>query len=131
MLVFFICTQDSYGLANAITFVGVPITLLGINTICVTEEKYASKALERVGKAITLISKLRSTFGSVQNRLEHAIKNNENKHENTTAAESRIRDAEMSDEIVAHTKQSILMQTAQAMLAQSNEDAQSVLSLLR
>ncbi|MBE5887488.1 MAG: hypothetical protein E7283_01480 [Lachnospiraceae bacterium] len=106
-------------------------TLLGLNTICVTQEKYAFKALKRVGEAIDMVSYLRSTFGSIQNRLEHAINNNENKHENTTAAESRIRDTDMSEEMVNMSKLNILQQVGQAMLSQSNSSKDDVLKLLQ
>ena len=108
----------------------VSTTLLGLNTICVTKEKYASKALERVGRAIELVSSIRGTFGSVQNRLEHAINNNENKLENTTAAESRIRDTDMSEEMVNMSKLNILQQVGQAMLSQANSSKDEVLKLL-
>ena len=106
-------------------------TLLGLNTICVTQEKYAFKALKRVGNAIDMVSYIRSTFGSVQNRLEHAINNNENKHENTTAAESRIRDTDMSEEMVNLSKLNILQQVGQAVLSQSNSSKDDVLKLLQ
>ncbi len=109
----------------------VSTCLLGINTVCVTEEKYASKALERVGAAIDLISALRSTFGSVQNRLEHAIANNENKHENTTAAESRIRDTDMSESMVELAKHNILQQAGEAVLAQANASQNNIVNLLQ
>ena len=117
-------------------FISIPrtdmsTTLLGLNTICVTQEKYAFKALKRVGEAIDMVSYLRSTFGSIQNRLEHAINNNENKHENTTAAESRIRDTDMSEEMVNMSKLNILQQVGQAMLSQSNSSKDDVLKLLQ
>ncbi len=105
--------------------------LLNMNTVCLTEEKYATKALERVGKAINLVSALRSTFGSVQNRLEHAIANNENTHENTVAAESRIRDTDMSEAMVETAKLNILQQAGEAVLAQANSNQASIINLLQ
>ena len=74
---------------------------------------------------------MRSYFGAIQNRLEHSVKNVDNIVENTTAAESRIRDTDMASSMVDFSKNNILQQAGQSMLAQANTDSQSVLSLLQ
>jgi len=90
-----------------------------------------NKALSGVDKAINMVSTLRSKLGANQNRLEYTIKNLDNAAENLQAAESRIRDTDMAKEMVEFTKQNILQQAAQAMLAQANQAPQGVLQLLR
>lgn len=87
--------------------------------------------LAAVDKAIKTVSELRSKLGANQNRLEYTIKNLDNAAENLQAAESRIRDTDMAKEMVEFTKQNILQQAAQAMLAQANQAPQGVLQLLR
>lgn len=87
--------------------------------------------LAMVDKAINLVSTLRSKLGANQNRLEYTIRNLDNAAENLQAAESRIRDTDMAKEMVEFTKQNILQQAAQAMLAQANASPQGVLQLLR
>ncbi|TDL78928.1 flagellin [Peribacillus frigoritolerans] len=84
-----------------------------------------------VDAAIKTVSEKRSTFGSIQNRLEHTISNLNNASENLTAAESRVRDVDMAKEMMEQTKNSILAQASQAMLAQANQQPQGVLQLLR
>lgn len=74
---------------------------------------------------------MRSYFGASQNRLEHAYANNKNTEENTTAAESRIRDTDMATEMVDFSKNNILAQVGQSMLAQANQSTQGILSLLQ
>lgn len=106
-------------------------SLLGINTICISKIDNATKALDRVSKAVDLVSNLRSTLGSVQNRLEHAINSNENKSENTQAAESRIRDADMAERMMEMAKYRILQQAGEAMMSQANNSNQGILSLLQ
>ena len=83
-----------------------------------------------VKKAIKTVSSQRSNLGAVQNRLEHTIKNLDNVVENTTSAESSIRDTDMAAEMVKYSNQNILQQAGQAMLAQANQSNQGVLSLL-
>ena len=87
-------------------------------------------ALATIDAAISRVSKQRSDIGAVQNRLEHTIANLDNVVENTTAAESRIRDTDMAQEMVEFSKNNILAQAGQAMLAQANMSTQGVLSLL-
>ena len=96
----------------------------------VSTQEYASKSIELFDEAITKVSAQRSSLGSYQNRLEHAIRSLQNTAENLQAAESRIRDVDIADEIMVFTKSSILQQAATAMLAQANMAPQSVLQLL-
>jgi flagellin len=84
-----------------------------------------------IDKAIQAVSSSRSDLGAIQNRLEHTIANADNTSENLQAAESRIRDVNMADEMVKYSKSSILQQAGQSMLAQANQSTQGVLSLLR
>ena len=81
-------------------------------------------------QAIESVSKQRSKLGAIQNRLEHTINNLDTNAENTQAAESRIRDTDMADEMVQYSKNNILSQAGQSMLAQANQQTQGVLSLL-
>lgn len=87
-------------------------------------------SLKVIDGAIASISKERSKLGALQNRLEHAYRNVVNSSVNLTAAESRIRDVDMAKEIMNHTKQNIIMQATQSMLAQANEKPQTVLQLI-
>ncbi len=91
----------------------------------------ASKAIETLDKAISTVSKERGKLGAVQNRLEHTINNLQTSSENLTAAESRIRDVDMAKEMMAYSKNDILNQASQAMLAKANQQPQAVLQLLR
>lgn len=91
----------------------------------------ADAAITGVQTALETVSSGRSYLGSVQNRLEHTIKNLDNASENIQAAESRIRDVDMAKEMMNFTKNNILNQASQAMLAQANQQPQSVLQLLR
>lgn len=104
---------------------------LKLNSVCITKEKYAKKALERIEDALEIVSNIRSNFGSTQNRLEHALRNNQNTEENLQVSESRIRDADMAKEMVALSNFNILQQAGQAMLAQANQINEGVLALLR
>ena len=93
--------------------------------------KADSKAIEIIDGAISAVSAERSKLGANQNRLEHTINNLNTSAENLTAAESRIRDVDMADEMMEYTKNNILAQAATAMLAQANQAPQSVLQLLQ
>ena len=90
-----------------------------------------SNAISAIDAAIENVSSLRSTFGAVQNRLEHTLNNLATYQENLTASESRIRDVDMASEMVEFSKNQILQQAGTSMLAQANSAPQSVLSLLR
>ena len=91
----------------------------------------AQTAIDNIQKSITALSTQRSTLGSFQNRLEHTTANLDNISENTQAAESRIRDTDMAEEMVTYSKNNILQQAGQSMLAQANQANQGVLSLLQ
>ena len=90
----------------------------------------AQKAITMIKSALATVSKQRSDLGAIQNRLEHTIKNLDNVVENTTAAESQIRDTDMASEMVKFSNNNILAQAGQAMLAQANQSNQGVLSIL-
>ena len=91
----------------------------------------ATYAVDAISDAISKVSSQRSSLGAVQNRLEHTINNLDNVVENTTTAESRIRDTDMASEMVNYSKNNILAQAGQSMLAQANQSNQGVLSLLQ
>ena len=91
----------------------------------------ATRSIDTISDAIKKVSSQRSALGAVQNRLEHTIANLDNVVENTTSAESRIRDTDMAEEMVAYSKNNILQQAGQSMLAQANQANQGVLSLLQ
>ncbi len=110
---------------------GMTDSNLGISAISVTSLSNGNLAIDRINDAINLVSQYRAGLGAAQNRLEHTINNLKVTSENITAAESRIRDTDMADEITAFTKNNILLQASQSMLAQSNSVPQSVLSLLQ
>ena len=96
-----------------------------------TDTELANKAIVVIDLAIDVVSSYRAELGAAQNRLEHTINNLKVTSENITAAESRIRDTDMADEITAFTKNNILLQASQSMLSQSNSVPQSVLSLIQ
>lgn len=105
--------------------------ILGIDDLDVSTEGGADHAMTAVGEAIKKISESRSKIGAQQNRLEHTIDNENNIIENTTAAESRIRDADMAELMVKFSKENILEQVGQSMMAQANQTTQGVMSLLQ
>jgi len=104
---------------------------LGVNGLKVTDQASAKTAITTIDHAIRTVSGERSKLGAYQNRLEHTINNLGTSAENLTAAESRIRDVDMAKEMMEFTKNNILVQAAQAMLAQANMTPQGVLQLLR
>ena len=104
--------------------------LLG-GTISVTSQESASSAMTKIQSGIDTLSTYRSKLGAIQNRLEHTINNLDNAAENTQAAESRIRDTDMAKAMVEYSKNNILAQAGQSMLAQANQSTQGVLSLLQ
>ncbi|CAH1215827.1 hypothetical protein PAECIP111891_04320 [Paenibacillus allorhizoplanae] len=104
---------------------------LGLSAVDVSSASSASQALSTLDGAIKSVSSQRSKMGAVQNRLEHTINNLQTASENLTSAESRIRDVDMAKEMMDFTKNNILSQAAQAMLAQANQQPQGVLQLLR
>ena len=104
---------------------------LGIASINVKDQTSAAAAVDKIKAAINTVSSTRGDLGAIQNRLEHTINNLGVTTENMTAAESRIRDVDMAQEMMTYTKNNILTQAAQAMLAQANQLPQGVLQLLQ
>ena len=104
---------------------------LGVEGLKVDTEDDATVSIDTISAAIQKVSSQRSALGAVQNRLEHTIDNLDNVVENTTAAESRISDTDMAEEMVNYSKNNILAQAGQSMLAQANQSTQGVLSLLQ
>lgn len=104
---------------------------LGVSGISVSSERNATDAIDVIANAIQMVSKQRSDLGAIQNRLEHTINNLDNIVENTTAAESRIRDTDMAEQMVEFSNLNILAQAGQSMLSQANQSNQGVLSLLK
>jgi flagellin len=107
------------------------ISALITNNSCVSTTTLANTLLTNVDEAIKDVSTQRGKFGAAQNRLEHTIKNLDTSAENLVASESRIRDVDMAKEMMEFTKNNILVQAAQSMLAQANQQPQGVLGLLR
>ncbi|MBQ2258617.1 MAG: flagellar hook protein, partial [Lachnospiraceae bacterium] len=105
---------------------------LGVKNLNVADDsgKAATYAIDAISDAIETVSKQRSLLGAVQNRLEHTINNLDNVAENTTSAESQIRDTDMATEMVKYSNANILAQAGQSMLAQANQSNQGVLSIL-
>ena len=103
---------------------------IGVSGLKVTSNELAGTAMSSIQKAIETVSTQRSKLGAIQNRLEHTINNLDTTSENTQAAESRIRDTDMASEMVEYSKNNILQQAGQSMLAQANQQNQGVLSLL-
>ena len=104
---------------------------LGIDKIDIGTQIGGSDAIQKIKDAINSVSSTRGDLGAIQNRLEHTINNLSVTTENMTAAESRIRDTDMAKEMMAYTKNNILVQASQAMLAQANQVPQGVLQLLQ
>lgn len=104
--------------------------IAGAISVAGANGKAITKLISIVNKALSKVSLQRSALGALQNRLEHTITNSDNMSENLQSAESKIRDANMADEMVAYSSFSILQQAGQSMLAQANQSTQGVLSLL-
>lgn len=126
--------------ANAGDVINLDLTTSGVNltdivasaqSASIGSQASAAAAITSINNLIETVSSGRSYLGAMQNRLEHTITNLDNASENLTAAESRIRDVDMAKEMMEQTKNSILAQASQAMLAQANQQPQSVLQLLR
>ena len=103
---------------------------IGVSGLSVSSNVKAGEAMSKIQLAIQSVSSQRSKLGAIQNRLEHTINNLNTTSENTSAAESRIRDTDMASEMVEYSKNNILQQAGQSMLAQANQANQGVLSLL-
>ena len=104
---------------------------LGLDRISIANQEDAADAVNVIKNAINMVSSTRGDLGAIQNRLEHTINNLSVTTENMTSAESRIRDVDMAEEMMAYTKNNILVQSSQAMLAQANQIPQGVLQLLQ
>lgn len=104
---------------------------LGLDDLTFDTQEAANESIDLIDNALNKVSMVRATFGAIQNRLEHKIDNMNVTVENLTSAESRIRDTDMASEMMNFTKQNILTQASQSMLAQANTLPQSVLSLLQ
>ena len=116
--------------------IGISIGAMNASTLQITGLSVATNAdagsaMTAIQSAIDTVSTQRSALGAIQNRLEHTIANLDTTSENTQAAESRIRDVDMAEEMVNYSKNTILAQAGQSMLAQANQATQGVLSLLR
>ena len=116
---------------SAMTTAGLSVTVANVAASMTKSGADVTKVISVVDKALTTVSQARSKLGALQNRLEHTIANADNTSENLQSAESRIRDTDMADEMVRYSKNSILQQAGQSMLAQANQATQGVLSLLQ
>ena len=114
----------------SITIATMNATALGVASLSMASFGTAGSAMTKVQQAISMVSTQRSALGALQNRLEHTIANLDTTSENTSSAESRIRDVDMAEEMVEYSKNNILAQAGQSMLAQANQSTQGVLSLL-
>lgn len=118
---------------DTMSVAGLGVNKLKSSSIGIVDETgdNAREAIDVVGEALKIVSTQRSILGAVQNRLEHTIANLDNVVENTTAAESAIRDTDMADEMVKFSNNQVLLQAGQSILAQANQSNQGVLSLLQ
>ncbi|MFN6991771.1 MAG: flagellin [Fervidobacterium sp.] len=130
-LVFQIGSNEGHNMIAGIDNMSAAALGLSTSTLKVTNQNSAERTIMVVDAAIHKVSTARAALGAIQNRLEHTIANLGVAAENLTAAESRIRDADMAKEIMAFTKQQILLQSSMSMLAQANAQPQNVLQLLR
>ncbi len=123
-------TADSFNKMN-VSVADMSAKGLGLDALKITKESLASNAIDTIKNAINSVSSQRASLGALQNRLEHTINNLDVAAENLSAANSRIRDTDMAKEMMNYTKMNVLVQSAQAMLAQANQQPQSVLQLLQ
>ncbi|MDE7362214.1 MAG: hypothetical protein K2N38_09805 [Oscillospiraceae bacterium] len=125
-------TDGTADMGNLVSNLDLSSRSTGLNTasLSLANQDDANYAIDQIDKAINKTSMVRATFGSIQNRLEHKITNLTTTAENLTEAESSIRDTDMASEMMNYTKFNILQQAAQSMLAQANQQPQSILQLL-
>lgn len=123
------CDNESASIINVELF-RMNTDSLGLTLTNVLDQDSSREAIEQVNNAIDELSSIRSYYGALQNRLEHTVSNLSNTIENLTAAESRIRDTDMAKSMMSYVRNSILVQSSQAMLAQANQQPSSVLQLL-
>ena len=119
------------GQSISISITNMNASTLKVSGLKVSSFSAAGAAMASIQAAINSVSNMRSKLGAIQNRLEHTINNLQTTSENTSAAESRIRDVDMATEMVEYSKNNILAQAGQSMLAQANQATQGVLSLLQ
>ena len=119
------------GQSIGISIKNMDASSLGVNALKVSSFASAGSSMDKIQSAINLVSTQRSTLGALQNRLEHTINNLDTASENLQTAESRIRDTDMAEEMVNYSKNNILAQAGQSMLAQANQSNQGVLTLLQ
>ena len=119
------------GQTMSISIASMDSSALGVDSLAVSTNTDAGAAITAIGSALATVSSQRSKLGALQNRLEHTVANLDTTSENTSAAESRIRDTDMAKAMVEYSKNNILSQAGQSMLAQSNQSTQGVLSLLQ
>jgi flagellin len=127
----FTFNYESTGIGNLEADLNCTADGLGTSSLSLATQEDANAAIDAIGNAINKVSMVRGTFGAIQNRLEHKIDNLNVTSENLTDAESRIRDTDMATEMMNFTKNQILAQASQSMLAQANQLPQGVLSLLQ
>lgn len=123
------CDNESASIINVELF-RMNTDSLGLTLTNVLDQDSSREAIEQVNNAIDELSSIRSYYGALQNRLEHTVSNLSNTIENLTAAESRIRDTDMAKSMMSYMRNSIMVQSSQAMLAQANQQPSSVLQLL-
>lgn len=111
--------------------ISVSSVALNINSITLSKQKYAEKANVRIKDAIKLLSSKRSTYGAIQNRLEHTIVNNETVIDRVQESESRIRDTDLSSEMIRYSNLSILLRMGSTMIAESNKRIDRLMTLLQ
>ncbi len=119
------------GQSISISISNMNASSIGVNNLSVSDHASAGSAMTKIQAAIDSVSTQRSKLGAIQNRLEHTIANLDNAAENTQSAEARIRDTDMASAMVEYSKNNILAQAGQSMLAQANQSNQGVLSLLQ
>ena len=123
-------TSESYNQLG-LSIADMHVNALDLTSVDISTRDGAAAAMSKIKTAINTVSTSRGKLGAIQNRREHTINNLGVTTENITSAESRIRDVDMAKEMMNYTKNSVLVQSAQAMLAQANQQPQSVLQLLQ
>ena len=123
-------TSDTYNQLN-VSIQDMHVASLGLTNVKISDQTSAQNAVKAIKTAINTVSSVRGDLGATQNRLDHTINNLSVMQENIQDAESTIRDTDVADEMMAYTKNNILVQSAQAMLAQANQIPQGVLQLLQ
>ena len=123
-------TSDKYNQLD-VSIKDMHVATLGLTDATIADQDGAQKAVDAIKKAINTVSSVRGDLGATQNRLDHTINNLSVMEENIQDAESTIRDTDVAEEMMAYTKNNILVQSAQAMLAQANQVPQGVLQLLQ